>query len=596
MYARVMEDISQRLDPSQDGFMTLSQRMGCLMMLYTLERHDVSTDSFSMDHPNQSNPLTHVLLSMVHSHLQSLTNQPTESTTRVEEWTCECDYWELLLEALQQQQQQLGSSSWRTCDLPTLAHQRQNVKAMQDPLVLRLRRIQEGLVSLEQARRKREGVLPDGWSSLWGMSSSTSTLSIPPLSTTPETVPVPQPLSPSRTRVRSRSRDDSLEEMYERPLPPPLIPTLHSTGSYHSRYSRVEADGWKNGVQEDSSQSKQGRRVFQSPFESTSTTTSDEPPLLMDELERKALSQRLIWLYPTYPDLRYAWMPEPEYEDSEERKEKERRADMEEVVSILKSQAFQKPLPHDLEKQVLGALRSDSSKTSNVPPDGQGAHGSSDEMDSQKELFNRFALEIVKECGLTPQSLPALVEKNPMVAIECLLLLLGGKGDSEVTRHKEENDSQSGDRKHGKRPKKQVPKASLQNDPGRNAYIVALANMDLSLHSMEVVYRLATFTVNSTPDPSAEIQNGKKVNICRPLLHSEYINLYISNGIASCVTIKDRNSQNKMVRLICVFLQNLMQNNIVNIQDIRLEVQTFCVEFSRIREAATLFKALNRKL
>lgn len=146
---------------------------------------------------------------------------------------------------------------------------------------------------------------------------------------------------------------------------------------------------------------------------------------------------------------------------------------------------------------------------------------------------------------LPPSRLPELVEHNPLVAIELLLRIL--PVSSSIAQP---NDGVAGSE--------------------TIAYLDALGGMELSLPTIDVVNRLTIAT--TLPD--------------------EFLHTFIHNGIVSCGRIGDKYLQNRLVRLVCVFLQSLLRNKVLAVARLSVEIQAFCVEFSRIREAASLYRLL----
>mmetsp|Transcript_45175 Transcript_45175/g.109324 ORF Transcript_45175/g.109324 Transcript_45175/m.109324 type:complete len:509 (+) Transcript_45175:158-1684(+) len=253
-----------------------------------------------------------------------------------------------------------------------------------------------------------------------------------------------------------------------------------------------------------------------------------------DGLEEYAQSE-LLWLTPN--NLRFMMLPGQE----DLKKESEEYLHM---LELVQKTGFSAPFTPQDQRMLLEALNEQKAKE----------HG--DGAPAIRE-------QLVKESGLTAQNLPLMVEHNPLVAHECLLVVL------------------------------QTSPEQTKND-----FLSALVGMDMTLHTMEVVNRLATYNVNvnnnnndnnDTPDNSNNNNNNKEA-----ILHPEYINLFISSCIASVENIQDRQAQNRLVRLVCVFIQSLLRNKIVHVDDIYFELQAFCIEFSRIREAAALFKVLKK--
>ncbi|VDD93274.1 unnamed protein product [Enterobius vermicularis] len=73
----------------------------------------------------------------------------------------------------------------------------------------------------------------------------------------------------------------------------------------------------------------------------------------------------------------------------------------------------------------------------------------------------------------------------------------------------------------------------------------------------------------------------------------EYLNRFISSCVQRCddPTLTSA-SLCRQVRVICVFLSSLMRNKTWNVHPLSIELQSFALKYSNVREAASLYQAI----
>lgn len=134
--------------------------------------------------------------------------------------------------------------------------------------------------------------------------------------------------------------------------------------------------------------------------------------------------------------------------------------------------------------------------------------------------------------GISHKNLGDLVEKNSGIAVEIILAIM--------------NSSKVQD------------------------YFGELVNIPMSLNSLEVVNKLALMME----------------------LPAEFLHLFISNCMNSCKNLKDRYTQTRFVRLLCVFINSLLKNKVLNNDELYIEIEHFCTEFNTIKEAVLVYKSI----
>ncbi|KAL5963063.1 CCR4-NOT transcription complex subunit 11 [Taenia solium] len=156
---------------------------------------------------------------------------------------------------------------------------------------------------------------------------------------------------------------------------------------------------------------------------------------------------------------------------------------------------------------------------------------------SQKEQLVQSISQnpsLLNGIGLPSESFPNLVNQNPMAASEIL--------------------------------------KALSPNPELESFLDVLSEMDVNVHSLEVINQIASHMP----------------------LPQKFILKCISNFITRCQSTQDKSSQSRLVRLVCLVIQAWVRNKILDItgNNILVEIQSFCLEFNKVREANTLYRLI----
>lgn len=131
--------------------------------------------------------------------------------------------------------------------------------------------------------------------------------------------------------------------------------------------------------------------------------------------------------------------------------------------------------------------------------------------------------ELVFHIEMTPAKLPDLLINNPPIALELLVCMTH---TAEITK-----------------------------------YYDVLSSMKLSTSLLEVF-------------------NGLSHHVEFP---QEFIRLFLKNCMHQCsqsatASTESKVNKNRMVRLVIVFLQNILKQKVINFEDISMDIKQFCME------------------
>jgi len=139
--------------------------------------------------------------------------------------------------------------------------------------------------------------------------------------------------------------------------------------------------------------------------------------------------------------------------------------------------------------------------------------------------------ELVMHIDMSPAKLPDLVINNPGIAVDLLVCMTN---TAQITK-----------------------------------YYDVLSTMKLSTALLEVF-------------------NGLSHHVEFP---KEFIQFFLRNCMHQCsCSTENKVNKNRMVRLVNVFLWNIMKSKVINFEDIVVDVKQFCIEHNGIKECQDMLK------
>ncbi|GJJ74537.1 hypothetical protein EMPS_06895 [Entomortierella parvispora] len=184
--------------------------------------------------------------------------------------------------------------------------------------------------------------------------------------------------------------------------------------------------------------------------------------------------------------------------------------------------------------------------------------------EEEQFMLSQFAVDADKvHIPLPPtDAISGIVDNNPTIAFNLLLYLIQLSKEMGLA----DVPANGGAGKAGSKGATSYPEPSMVD-----VYLDTMIHTKrLTLHSLEVVNRLTTATTVSP----------------------RFLHGYIENAVRCCELVEDKVGQARVVRMLCVFLQSLLRNNVITIPGYFHALQNFCIQFSRVKEVAALFQTL----